>query len=297
MTVGVSASTSIAVLPDPPAPPTPMGLIAGAGRLPVIVARGMAEAGHPVRCLGFTKQYEPELREWCEQVIDVPVLRLNAWSSALRRMQVKHAVMVGRVDKAKLMYSWRTIIRNRPDARVVSAWFRNRDDRRSNRLLAFVAEELAKDGVHLIDSTAHITEHLASEGAMTRRKLSPAMRTDVEFGWPLLRELLRLDIGQAIAVKDGDVIAVEAVEGTDRMIERAGQLCRQTGWVLLKAARAGHDRRADVPTVGARTIENLKEHGGRGLVLAASDVIIIDKPETLALADRLGIAVHGITPT
>jgi UDP-2,3-diacylglucosamine hydrolase len=297
VTVGVSASTSIAVLPDPPAPPTPMGLIAGAGRLPVIVARGMAEAGHPVRCLGFTKQYEPELREWCEQVIDVPVLRLNAWSSALRRMQVKHAVMVGRVDKAKLMYSWRTIIRNRPDARVVSAWFRNRDDRRSNRLLAFVAEELAKDGVHLIDSTAHITEHLASEGAMTRRKLSPAMRTDVEFGWPLLRELLRLDIGQAIAVKDGDVIAVEAVEGTDRMIERAGQLCRQTGWVLLKAARAGHDRRADVPTVGARTIENLKEHGGRGLVLAASDVIIIDKPETLALADRLGIAVHGITPT
>jgi len=91
------------------------------------------------------------------------------------------------------------------------------------------------------------------------------------------------------------VIAVEAVEGTDRMIERAGQNCRATGWTLLKGARAGHDRRADVPTVGVNTIHNLYEHGGRCLALAAGDVIMIDKPQMLALADELGVAIVGVT--
>ncbi|HYE01628.1 MAG TPA: LpxI family protein, partial [Phycisphaerales bacterium] len=104
----------------------------------------------------------------------------------------------------------------------------------------------------------------------------------------------RLDIGQAIAVRERDVIAVEAVEGTDRMIERVGHLCRTPGWTLCKGARAGHDRRSDVPTVGLQTIENLHRHGGRCLALAAGDVIMLDKPEMLDLADRLGIAIVGV---
>ena len=287
---------TLAILPDPPAAPTPLGLIAGGGRLPLLVARGMHDAGHPVRSVGLAGQYDAALREVCERVEEAPVLRLAAWSNALRAMGVGHAVMVGRVDKASLMYSWRAIVKNRPDLRVAKAWLKSRHDRRSNRLLTYVADELARDGIHLIDSTTHIAAHMATEGAMTKRTLSSRERTDMELGWPILRELLRLDIGQAVAVKDGDVIAVEAVEGTDRMIVRAGELCRKQGWVLIKAARAGHDRRADVPTIGARTIEHLHAHGGRAIVVAAGDVIIIDKPETLARADELGVAVHGVSP-
>ena len=97
-------------------------------------------------------------------------------------------------------------------------------------------------------------------------------------------------------MREGDVVAVEAVEGTDRMIERVGELCRSGGWTLLKGARAGHDRRADVPTVGPDTIELMHKKGGRCLVLAAGDVIIIDRPKTVALADRLGVAMVGIGP-
>ena len=107
--------------------------------------------------------------------------------------------------------------------------------------------------------------------------------------------MLTLDIGQAIVVRDRDVIAVEAVEGTDRMIERVGQLCRAPGWTLCKCARSGHDRRADVPTVGTTTIEKIHAAGGRCLALAAGDVIMIDKSDMLALADRLGVAVVGVT--
>ena len=287
---------SLAILPDPPAPPATMGLIAGGGRLPILVARGMREAGHPVRVVGLAGQYEEELREYCEELQEAPVLRLAQWSSLLRTMGAHHAVMVGRVDKASLMYSWRAIVRNRPDIRVFKAWMRSRHDRRSNRLLTYVADELARDGIHLIDSTTHITEHMAHEGPMTKRTLSPRQRTDMELGWPILRELLRLDIGQALAVRDGDIIAVEAVEGTDRMIERAGELCKKQGWTLIKAARAGHDRRADVPTIGVRTVEHLHAHGGRAIVVASGDVIIVDKPETIARADELGIAIHGLSP-
>lgn len=294
MSIGVPPT--IAVLPDPPAPPSSIGLVAGGGRLPVLVAEGMKAAGHSVRCVGLTGMYEPSLADLCDEIREAPALRIGSWVHHLKAMGAQHAVMVGKVDKAAIMYSWRTIVRNRPDLRVVRAWFGARNDRRSNRLLAFVAEEMAKEGVHLIDSTTHITDHMAFEGPMTSRGLTSGQRTDAEFGWPLLRELLRLDIGQAIAVKDGDVIAVEAVEGTDRMIRRAGELCRKTGWILIKAARAGHDRRSDVPTIGRQTIELLHECGGRGIVLTAGDVIVLDRPETLALADKLGVAVHGISP-
>jgi hypothetical protein len=285
---------TLSVLPDPPSPPEPMGLIAGAGRLPMLVAEGMRRAGHPVRAVGLSGQFEEGLRGVCDRFVEVGVLRPGSWGRALRRMGIRHAVMVGRVDKARMLYSWTNILRNMPDLRAWRMYFRLRRDRRSHVILLNIASELARDGVELIDSTAHIADHLAHVGVMTERQPSAAQRAAVEHGWEILLEMLRLDIGQGIAVRDRDVIAVEAVEGTDRMIARAGELCRSGGWCLLKAARAGHDRRSDVPTVGPDTIRNMHRAGGRVLALAAGDVIIVDKSQSLALADRLGIAVVGI---
>lgn len=287
-------TTPIAILPDPPPSPTPLGLIAASGRLPVIVAEGMAKAGHPVHCLGLVGQYDPELPQLCARFREAGVLRPASWGRLLRKMDVEYAVMVGRVDKASMMHSWTAIIRNRPDWKSLLAWWTMRKDRRSHVVLTAVAEALAKDGVHLIDSTAHIPDHIATEGPMTRRTPTPGQRADIEFGWPILQELLRLDIGQAITVRECDIVAVEAVEGTDRMIERTGELCRSAGWTLLKSARAGHDRRSDVPTIGPQTVKHIHAAGGRCIAVGAGDVIIIDKPETLALADQLGVSVVGL---
>jgi len=285
----------LVILPDPPPPPTPIGLIAGGGRLPVLVARGMRAAGHPVRAIGLSGQYEADLPDECDEFRSVGLLRLGAWGRTLRRMGVRHAVMVGRVDKASMMHDPLRFFRRIPDWRAAVIWYRRlRHDKRSHAVLGAIADELATFGVDLIDSTAHIPDHLASVGVMTTRQPNPDQQADIEFAWPLLMEALRLDIGQAMAVRERDVIAVEAVEGTDRMIERAGQLCRATGWTLLKAARVGHDRRADVPTVGETTIRNLHKAGARCLALAAGDVILVDKQETLALADKLGVAVVGV---
>lgn len=297
----VGVARPLTILPDPPPPPTAIGLIAGGGRLPVLVARGLRETGHPVHGLGLSRQYDRDLPPLCTSFREVGLLRIGTWARILSRLGVRYAIMVGNVDKARIMHDPLHMLTHIPDLRTIVAWWRLTRgplarDRRSHALLAAVADELDRRGIQLIDSTVPIMDQLASPGVMSAREPTADQWADIEFAWPLLTELLRLDIGQAIAVRQRDVLAVEAAEGTDRMIERAGRICRATGWTMVKGARSGHDRRSDVPTVGPTTIEKLYEHGGRCLALAAGDVIMIDKARMLSLADDLGIAVVGIAP-
>ena len=137
-------------------------------------------------------------------------------------------------------------------------------------------------------------EHLAEAGVMTRRQPASQVEHDITFGWPLAKKLGELDIGQAIAVKEREVIAVEAIEGTAEMIKRAGRFCQAGGWTLIKTSKPKQDMRFDVPCVGPETIQDLADNGGRCLVIEAKKTIIIDKPQTLELADQLGIAVVGV---
>ncbi|GAB4382885.1 MAG: UDP-2,3-diacylglucosamine diphosphatase LpxI [Phycisphaerales bacterium] len=283
------------ILPDPPVPPTPIGLIAGGGQLPIAVARGLRENGHPVHGLGLCRQYERDLPRICSTFREVGLLRIGSWARILRSLGVHHAIMVGNVDKARIMHDpWR-MVKNIPDLRTLIAWYRHvRHDHRSHAVLAAVAEELDRGGVSLLDSTYPIPDQLSSPGVMTQLRPTAQQMADIEFVWPILSDMLRLDIGQAVAVRERDVIAVEAVEGTDRMIERVGQLCKARGWVLCKGARVGHDRRTDVPTVGVRTIMNMHANGGRCLALAAGDVIMLERERMIDTADRLGVAIVGI---
>ena len=272
----------------------PIGLIAGQGALPVIVARGMRAAGRRVCCIGLADQYVPELPALCDDFAEAGVVQLGKWLRLARRFGVCEAVMVGRVSKAR-MHDPLRIFRQLPDWRAFNLWYRKlRHDRRSATLLTALAEDLAKEGLVLIDSTTFIPDHMASEGAMTRRAPTAEQESDISFGWPLLKQVGSLDIGQSIAVREKDVIAVEAVEGTDRMIERAGELCRKKGWTLLKTARPGHDMRADVPTIGVSTIEKMHAAGGGCVAVGVGRVILVDRPAVLAAADRLGIAVVGV---
>jgi len=272
-----------------------VGLIAGQGRLPVLTARGMKAAGLEVCAVGLAGQYEAELPGLCDRFKKVGILRLGQWVRSLRRMGVSEAVMVGRVDKARLMHSPLRFVHALPDLRTLRVWYRDlRHDHRSPAVLAAVARELEASGVRLIDSTTHISDQMASAGVMTKRAPSEAVMADAEFGWGILNQILGLHVGQAIAVRERDVVAVEAVEGTDRMITRAGELCPRGGWTLIKGAAADHDRRADVPTVGASTVRNAAAAGCACIAVGAGDVIVVDKAETLALADELGVAVIGL---
>ena len=146
-------------------------------------------------------------------------------------------------------------------------------------------------GITLTDSVQYCRDQLPGPGALTRRQPSAAQQRDIDFGWRIAKEMGRLDIGQSIAVKEQEVIAVEAIEGTDRMIERAGQLCRHGGWTLIKVAKPDQDMRFDVPTVGPETVRNLKDHGGKAMVFEANRTLVIERDELIEVADRLGVVV------
>jgi len=286
---------SLSILPDPPPPPTPIGIIAGGGDLPILIAKGLTEMGYKVHGLGLHLQYDAQLPGLCDSFRDVGLLRMHSWGKRLSRIGVHHAIMVGRVDKAKLMHQRWKLVKNIPDVTTAMAWYKHlRHDRRSHAVLRVIAEELDHNGVSLIDSTFPITNQLSEPGVMTTTKPSANQRADIEFVWPLLTELLRLDIGQSLTVRDRDVISVEAVEGTDLMIERTGELCRRGGWTLVKGARAQHDRRSDVPTVGIQTLVNMHKNGGICLAIAAGDVIMLDRFAMLEKADELGISIVGV---
>ncbi len=271
-----------------------VGIIAGQGMLPVAVADGLIARGHPVVCLGLHGQsQEADLAARCRVFHRVGLLRINQWIRMFRRHGVSSAVMVGRVAKSN-MYQKYHMFRYIPDWRTARVWlWRTGHDKRSARLLAAVADEMAAGGITLLDARPYIPEQMAEPGILTRCRPSAAALADIEFGWPLLRDVNRLLIGQSIACKDREVIAVEAMEGTDALIDRAAQLCRRGGWVLLKASNPNQDIRFDLPTVGPQTIENLARGGGSALVLEAGRTIMLEKQRLIALAEKAGIAIVG----
>jgi len=273
----------------------PIGLIAGEGRLPVLTAQGIRAAGRRVACVGLWGQYDDDLPGACDDFRTVGLVRMGKWVRVLRGWGVSDTVMVGRVKKSR-MYDPLRWFRQIPDWRAIRLWYRTlRHDKRNQALLTAVADELARGGVQLIDSTQYIPDHLAADGVMTRTLPSPEAQADIDFARPLVAQLGALDIGQSIAVKEREVVAVEAIEGTDAMIERAGQLCRMGQWTLIKTAGPHKDMRFDVPVVGVQTIEKLKANHATCLVVEAGKVILIDKPKVLAAADQAGIAIVGVT--
>ena len=274
--------------------PNVLGLIAGGGRLPFLVAEGARRAGLRVVCVGLVDNAEASLADEVDVFYRVAIARPGAWIRRLRRHNVNRTIMVGRVDKKGIFVPWR-IVRYLPDWRALRIWYwRLRvKDRLSDTILCAIADELATGGIILENSTMYCKEHMATAGVMTRSKTGQSIEGDIEFGWRIAKKLGELDIGQAVAVKEKEIIAVEAIEGTARMIERAGQLCRKGKWTLIKVAKPSQDMRFDVPCIGPDTIRSLAKNGGKCVIVEAEKTIIIDKPETIALADKLGISIMG----
>jgi len=271
-----------------------LGLIAGGGRLPFLVACGAKQSGLKVICVGLAETTEHKLADEVDVFYRVGIARPGSWIRKLRKHGVNRTVMVGRVAKWQLFTPWR-ILRYLPDWRAfrIYYWRLRGKNKLTDSLLCAIADELAASGIVLENSTMYCKEHLATSGVMTKTQPRPSLEGDIEFGWQIVKKLGELDIGQAIAVKEKEVIAIEAIEGTAEMIERAGQFCKRGGWTLIKTSKPNQDMRFDVPCVGPDTIRSLSENGGKCLVVEAGKTIIIDKPETIKLADQLGITILG----
>ena len=274
----------------------PVGLIAGYGRPAFLAAQGIKAAGRRLVIVGLRGNASARLKDLADDFVLAGMTRIGRWLRALRSRGVREAVMIGGVKKREI-YSPLRLLRYIPDIRTARLWYvRVRKDKRDNAVLLAVADELQKEGIELVSSVKYCKEHLAGEGLMTRTPVPRAAEEDVDFGWRVARASAELDIGQSVAVKERDIIAVEAMEGTDAMIRRAGELCPVGGWTLVKVARPKQDMRFDVPAVGPSTIRNLRDAKCACLVVEADKTMIVDKAATLALADKLGIAVLGKRP-
>ena len=189
------------------------------------------------------------------------------------------------------MYGRFRLFRLLPDLTTMRFWFFHLPDKRTDSILGKLAEMLEARGILMENCVKYLMDSMAKEGVLTRSQPSASQMRDIEFGWPVAKEMGRLDIGQSIAVKEQDVIAVEAIEGTDRMIVRAGELCRAGGWTLIKVSKPNQDMRFDVPTVGPDTIENLKTHGAKALVIEADKTFVVDYEAMVERAEKYGIVV------
>ncbi len=269
-----------------------LGLIAGGGRLPFLVAEGARQAGLKVVCVGLAGSAEAGLADAVDVYYSVAVARPRSWIRKLRKHHVHHTIMVGRVTKAQ-MFTPRRILHFLPDWRAfrIFYWRMRGKTRQTDTLLCALADELATRGIILENSTMHCKEHLATEGVLTKHQPGAHMQADIEFGWAIAKKLGELDIGQAVTVKEREVIAVEAIEGTTEVLQRTGRYCRSGGWLLVKTSKPKQDMRFDVPCVGPDTIKDIATNGGKCLVVEANKTIIIDKPETIDLANQLGIAI------
>jgi UDP-2,3-diacylglucosamine hydrolase len=272
--------------------PEPLGLLAGSGRFPIAFAEKARSVGIPVVCVGIRHEASQELAQLAGRFYWSGIARLGRMIRCFKREGVRRLVMAGKIRKATFMHRpWR-VVSLVPDWRMIQFWYRRgRRDNRDDSVLLGLINEFAADGMRVESALDLCPELLVRTGILTRRPPSAREESDIAFGWELAKEMGRLDVGQSVAVKERAVLAVEAIEGTDQAILRAGTLCPAGGFVVVKVAKPQQDMRFDVPTVGCATIETMNTAGARVLTIEAEKTIILDQEATIALADRYGLTI------
>ncbi len=275
-----------AFLPTDFDPKRPVALIAGRGNYPVITAAAIRAAGVPLRLIAMDDETEPALINSfpASERVTLNVGQIGKMLDALKNFGAGYALMAGQVKPKKLFHGLT------PDLKAAAILF-SLKRRNAETIFGAIATEIEKLGVKLLDARAFIDDQMAAPGNMAGPKL-PTDAEYLEHGIHIAREIARLDIGQGCVVRKGTVLAVEAFEGTDDMLRRAGTF-KTDETLFVKTVKARQDFRFDVPVFGLRTLATMKEAGITAAALEAGKVIILEKPAVLKQAKDWGIALHG----
>jgi len=267
-----------------------LGLIAGNGTFPLLVLDAARRLGHEVTVIAVEGEAAPDVEAAARArpgaTVDwVPLGSLGRAIDLMRGAGVTHAVMAGQVKHVKI-FSGAV-----PDRLLLSVLLKLRS-KNTDAIISAIADVLRDHGIDLIDSTAFLAPLLARPGVLTARPPSDEERSDVAFGYRMADEIARLDIGQTVIVKSGAVVAMEAMEGTDLTIARAGRLAGP-GTRVIKVAKPNQDMRFDVPVVGIATVEAMQAAGATALSVDAGRALLLDGDEMIRAADRAGISIVG----
>jgi len=267
--------------------PGKIGLIAGNGAFPILFAKEARNRGDRVIAVALKEEADPALEKSVDQMTWLSLGQLGKTIDYLKENGVDRAVMAGQVKHTQL---FKDII---PDWRAAKLLGRLINKKAESVLLA-VTEEFAKDGIRFLSSATYLESWLCPAGILTTRKLSSVEQADIDFGVPLAQTMAGQDIGLTVVVKDGTVVAVEAMEGTDACIKRAGKIAGP-GCVAIKVARPNQDLRFDLPVVGQRTLDALKEAGISVLAMQSAKTLLLDKDNLIRSANDTHITLTGLS--
>jgi len=266
--------------------PDELGLIAGNRSLPLEFARLARQSGlRRVVAVAFEGETDPALAELVDEVVWLRVGQLGRMIAAFTDRGLRHCVMLGQIAP-------RNLFDLRPDLRAVKLLFRLKE-KNAHTLFGGIADELRKDGVELIEATPWLKPLMPAAGFALGRPLNREHEADLAYAFRLAKEVSRLDIGQTVVVKDGAVLAVEGFEGTDQCLARGGQLAGPKGGaVAVKVAKAEHDMRFDIPTVGLKTVETCAASGVTVLAVEAGRTLLLEREQVTVF-----LAKHRLTLT
>ena len=274
-------------MPDATANTTGWGLIAGNGRFPFLVLEGARSQGIEMAVIALREEAAPELEKTAKRLHWVSLGELSKAIDLMRQEGVKRAVMAGQVKHNKIFSSIR------PDWKLAKLLF-SLPRKNTDALIGAVARVLEDEGIQLVDSTHFLKPLVPEAGVLTRRAPDEREETDIAYGLGVARQIAGMDIGQTVVISDRACVAVEAMEGTDEVIERAARIVGGKALVVVKVSKPGQDMRFDVPVVGLPTIEQMKASGATALAVDAGKTLLFDREKLIELANEAGIAIRAV---
>jgi len=265
---------------------TVFGLIAGNGKLPILLSRGIRKEGHRLVAVAHIGETRKDLYRQVDALHWVQIGQLDEIINYFMKEGVRQVLMAGGVSKTHFFS------RLKPDARALKVLTRLKD-KKDDALLRGIAEELEEEGLRVVSPVPFLREHLASKGCWSKRQPTEGEKKDISFGWELAKQMGSLDIGQSVVVKDQIILAIEAIEGTDAAIRRGGKLGRG-GVAVIKVCKPRQDQRLDLPVIGLATLRVLKKAGASLLAVEAGKTIVVDKDKVVSEADRNQICLVGM---
>jgi len=260
-----------------------LAIIAGNGVYPRLLADGARRAGvKKIVVAAFTDETDPVLEQYVDVLEWMRVGQLGRLLKFFRGQDVNHAIMAGQIAPKNLFDL-------RPDMKALLLVGKLKQ-RNAESIFAAIADELAKINVDLLPATTFLEDSLARSGLIAGPKLSPRQEHDVELGWNVAKEIARLDIGQTIVIKNGTIVAVEALEGTNEAIKRGGTLARE-GAVMVKVSKPNQDTRFDVPVIGVETVRIAAESGVRVIAVEAGKTLLLERDAVVDIADRTKVSI------
>jgi len=260
-----------------------IGLIAGSGKFPILIAETAAKKGLKIIAVAHKGETDPELEKKVSSITWVGLGQFGHLLEAFKLSGVNKVLMAGGIKKTNMFKNLRLDLKGMAIAGKLLVY--HDDD-----ILRAVAHELEKEGIRVVSSAIYLPELLAPEGCFTKRRPSKEELTDIEFGWEMAKELGRLDIGHCVVVKRKTVLALEAIEGTDKTILRGGELAHK-GAVVIKVCKPDQDLRFDLPAVGLNTIMTMSRVKASTLAIESGKTLVFDKEAMIRLANEGGISI------